>query len=77
MFGAGGKDHLESSGNNQLSQREIVNNLDWYIRVLRYRYLGGCRSLHSAGLQCDGLQFLSPEAFALNIEYCSIVKDPV
>lgn len=28
-------------------------------------------------MQCDGLRFLPPEAFALNIEYCSIVKDPV
>ena len=28
-------------------------------------------------MQCNGLQLLSPEAFTLNVEYRSIVKDPV
>ena len=33
--------------------------------------------LHFAGLQCDGLQALSSETFALNVEYRGDVKDPV
>ena len=60
-----------------MSQKEIANNPDWFIRFLRCRRLGGRRCLHSAGLQCDSLQLLSAEAFALNIEYRCVAKDPV
>ena len=60
-----------------LRSKEIANNPDWFVRILRCRCLGRSRCLHSAGLQRNGLQPLSPEAFALNIEYCGIVKDPV
>ena len=60
-----------------LSSREIANNPDWFIRFLRCGCLGGVRCLHSAGLQCDSFQLLSAEAFALNVEYRGIVKDPV
>ena len=60
-----------------LSSREIANNPDWFIRFLRCGRLGGIRSLYSAGLQCNGLQPFSSEAFTLNVEYCGIVKDPV
>ena len=44
---------------------------------LRFRCLGRLRSLHSAGLQRNGLQLLSPESFTLNVKYSRIVKDPV
>ena len=60
-----------------LRPKEIANNPDWFIRFLRCRRLGGVRSLSSAGLQSNGLQPLFSEAFALNVEYCGIVKDPV
>ena len=60
-----------------LRPKEIANNPDWYIRFLRCGCLGGVRCLHSAGLQSNGFQLLSPEAFALNVEYRCIVKDPV
>ena len=60
-----------------LRPKEIANNPDWFIRFLRCGRLGGIRSLYSAGLQCNGLQPFSSEAFTLNVEYCGIVKDPV
>ena len=60
-----------------LSQTEIANNPDWYVRFLQSRRLGGIRSLHSTGLQGNGFQFLAPEALALNVEYRGIIKDPV
>ena len=60
-----------------LRSKENANNPDWFIKFLRCRRLGGVRSLYSTGLQCNGLQPLSSEAFALNVEYCGVVKDPV
>lgn len=57
------------------TEKAIQDIPDWCIRFFRCRRLGGIRSLHSTGLQFNCLQLLSSEAFTLNIEYCSIVKD--
>ena len=60
-----------------LRPKEIANNPDWFVRILRCRCLGRSWCLHSAGLQSNGLQLLAPEAFALYVEYRGIVKNPV
>lgn len=60
-----------------LRSEEIASNPDWYIRFLQYGLFGGIRGLHPAGLQGNGFQLFTPEAFALNVEYRGIIKDPV